>query len=249
MGIFDFFARKASSHNNSRNDATKRRNTAKSDSGVRIQFCHEGENRNVYVVGADTIPDDEKQYYRPDEYYKNYAYNGLVGEEITPFESRKKYLPKSKNGLYPAEILLLHYCTYSQYPFPRNGFPGFWWYQYGIRDVIGCLGSLEARGFLQRSDVYQSLRKYLNAELQEILSEHGLNTKGKKAVLIQRIIDNINADDLAERVTRFYYSPTELGLDELRQNRAIIEQAGVYLPADDNRPGQDKQKSQKTLHS
>lgn len=52
----------------------------------------------------------------------------------------------SKNGLYVPEILLLHFC--SKYPNPKNGYPGYWWYKYGIRNVGKVLESLRQRGFI-----------------------------------------------------------------------------------------------------
>lgn len=47
------------------------------------------------------------------------------------------------------EILLLDYCNKSRYPpTVKSGYPGFWWFQYGIRDVGGALRSLLERGFI-----------------------------------------------------------------------------------------------------
>lgn len=162
MSVLDIFKKKKNQEVNptednattadAKEDST-RQETPKPEITIKMQFGHEGEGRNVYVVGAGTIPEDERKYYNPDEYYQNYAYNGLVGDEILPFEQRKKTQKPSARGLYPAEIMLLQYCTFGSYPFPRNGYPGLWWYKYGIRDVISYLGSLEARGFLRRSTI------------------------------------------------------------------------------------------------
>lgn len=96
---------------------------------------------------ADSIPNSEKKYYKPDEYYQIKSYGNTMFEEcVIPFEERKKMSVPSKNGLYVPEILLLHFC--SKYPNPKNGYPGYWWYKYGIRNVGKVLESLKQRGFI-----------------------------------------------------------------------------------------------------
>lgn len=57
---------------------------------------------------ADSIPNSEKKYYKPDEYYQIKSYGNTMLEEcVIPFEERKKMSVPSKNGLYVPEILLL----------------------------------------------------------------------------------------------------------------------------------------------
>lgn len=84
-----------------------------------------------------SIPESEKKYYQDDSYYSEKAFVG------TPFEERKKTAIPSSRGLYPAQILLLSYCEKGTYPGPKNGYPGFWWFEYGIRDVGQMLKQLE----------------------------------------------------------------------------------------------------------
>lgn len=96
---------------------------------------------------TDSIPNSEKKYYKPDEYYQIKSYGNTMLEEcVVPFEERKKTSIPSKNGLYVPEILLLHFC--SKYPNPKSGYPGYWWYKYGIRNVGKVLESLKQRGFI-----------------------------------------------------------------------------------------------------
>ena len=90
------------------------------------------------------VPDEEKKYYQPDSYYTEYSHKGTQFEKrVIPFDERKKISYPSRNGLYVAEILLLEYCSYGTYPQPKNGYPGFWWFAYGIRNVGFRLKSLE----------------------------------------------------------------------------------------------------------
>lgn len=100
------------------------------------------------------VPDAEKKYYQPDSYYTIIAHPGTQFEhKVVTFEERKKKSYPSKNGLYVAEILLLEYCSYGTYPHPRNGYPGFWWFAYGIRNVGWHLERLAARGFIELNAV------------------------------------------------------------------------------------------------
>ena len=95
---------------------------------------------------SSSIPDNEKQYYREDEYY---ALENWNGNPVVTFDERKKTCIPSNGGLYVPEILLLDYCNKSKYPpTVKSGYPGFWWFQYGIRDVGGALRSLQERGFI-----------------------------------------------------------------------------------------------------
>ena len=83
---------------------------------------------NAYV-NASSIDDDEKQYYQEDEYYTYYsAPETIMATRVVPFEERKKTSFPTQNGLYVAEVLLLEYCSYGDYPKPKNGYPAFWWF-------------------------------------------------------------------------------------------------------------------------
>lgn len=122
------------------------------------------------------IRESEKPFYQPDSYYKDASYKGTEFEKkVIPFDERKKISYPSKRGLYVAEILLLKYCSYGTYPKPKTGYPGFWWYEYGIRNVSAKLESLEQRGFIkmnQASNKYE-LTDLGSAELFEDTGDIG----------------------------------------------------------------------------
>lgn len=97
------------------------------------------------------IPESEKKYYQPDSYYTAKSHEGTPFEnEVISFEHRKKTSIQSNNGLYIPEILMLHFCK--KYPNPKSGYPGYWWYKYGIRDVGSIYESLVDRGFIIIND-------------------------------------------------------------------------------------------------
>lgn len=95
------------------------------------------------------VSKSDGKYYQQDSYYTKKAFNGTQFEkDVITFQERKKTCIPTKRGLYVAEILLLEYCTYGKYPNPKNGYPGFWWFEYGMRNIGSYLQSLEKRGFI-----------------------------------------------------------------------------------------------------
>ena len=123
MGLFDFLKAKTS-----QNAEEKNAITINTGFGRQISKAEYADSRS--------IADDEKPYYRSDEYYTTYSYPGTeMARKVITFEERKSTSYPSKRGLYVAEILLLEYCSYGEYPKPSGGYPGLWWFEYGIRDV------------------------------------------------------------------------------------------------------------------
>lgn len=108
---------------------------------------------NKRYADSSSIPQEERQYYQPDDYYTLVAHpNTPFEKRVISFEERKRISYPSKTGLYVAEILLLYYCDQNKYPDPKNGYPSFWWFEFGIRDVGGKLRDLERRGYLVKND-------------------------------------------------------------------------------------------------
>ena len=102
---------------------------------------------------SSSIDKDERPYYHEDSYYTFYSYPSTdMATKVITFDERKKTSFPSPNGLYVAEILLLEYCSKGKYPKPKGGYPGLWWFQYGIRDVGHALISLADRGFIILDD-------------------------------------------------------------------------------------------------
>lgn len=93
---------------------------------------------------ADTISKDEKKYYQPDSYY-THQFGQPV--KVPTFEERIKNTNPSSTGLYVPEILMLHFCK--NFPNPKNGYPAYWWFNYGVRNVGAMLHSLEERGYIE----------------------------------------------------------------------------------------------------
>lgn len=172
---------------------------------------------------ASSIDSSEKQYYQPDEYYTLESYPGTpMAQKVVTFDERKKTSFPSNNGLYVAEILLLEYCREGNYPKPSSGYPGFWWFAYGIRDVGHTLKILEQKGFLKWGTKKELLKSLKVNELKEIASLYNIKSTKNKQNLITDIENDIKEEDLPDRFFLNKYVLTELGEKELKENEYVV---------------------------
>lgn len=164
----------------------------------------------------------QRKGYQPEKYYTEKVFEGTQFEkQVITFEERKKISFPSSRGLYVAEILLLEYCSYGTYPQPKNGYPGFWWFEYGVKDVEAVLKSLEKRGFIRYASAKERLPSLTVAELKKILESFSLPVNGKKADLIARAQSGISEEDLSGFIPEPKYTLTDLGRQELDENAYV----------------------------
>lgn len=143
------------------------------------------------------------------------------GRDVIPVEKRiMTAYPSKGGGLFPHEILVLAYANsfYTQ----DNRYQGFWWYRYGISDVDGILKKLFREGFIDVAPVIETLRKKTIPDLKNILELNGVNSKGKKEILIQRAIEEIPAEKLKKVLLKQLYRRTEKGEAELKNEEYVI---------------------------
>ena len=119
-------------------------------------------------IEVSSIKPEEKKSYQPDSYFTEKAHENTPFERsVITFEERKKTCIPSARGLYVAEILLLEYVSYGNYPNPSSRYPGLWWFEYGISDVNAALSSLAQRGFISMGTASQALSKLTIPQLKE----------------------------------------------------------------------------------
>lgn len=209
MGLFDFLKKRTPS------DSVKQPETRPADS-KKVKTPEAGQKI------APSVSEEEKKYYLPDDYYTYIIHEGTAFERrVVTFEERKKTCIPSERGLYVAEILLLFYCSKGKYPHPKDGYPGFWWFKYGIRDVGKVLKSLEDRGFIKLGTAADAAASLKVAELKELLSAEGLPKTGKKADLVRRVAENIPGDKILAAGAELKYHLTKLGEEELEDNAYV----------------------------
>lgn len=173
-------------------------------------------------IVTSTVAENEKKYYQDDSYYTNKVYEGTAFEKtVITFDERKKTAVPSRRGLYPAQILLLEYCSYGKYPEPKNGYPGFWWFEYGIRDVGAALKDLEISGFIELGSLSDSVGSLRVQELKDILSSHGERITGKKDVLVERAQKVATNEELSSAGVVAKYRLTDIGKMELEENAYV----------------------------
>lgn len=176
--------------------------------------------KHEYV--KSTVPEEERKYYQPDSYYTLLIAEGTdLERRVIPFDERKTTAIPTASGLYPAEILLLEYCSKGLYPNPKSGYPGFWWFEYGIRDVGAALRSLEARGYIAYTSIKNSINEFTITQLKQLLSAQGQPISGKKQELIERAAQTVPEFIFLSAGVQRKYTLTKLGQQELRENAYV----------------------------
>jgi len=130
-------------------------------------------------------------------------------DDIIPIENRIQGKAPSCDGLYPHEILVLSYAK--KFCTEGNKFQGFWWYQYGLRDVQEVLDSLFERGYIQLGTLADAINLEKVPAIKEVLKQHNLKVTGRKADLINRLLENVDNDELKARFTKTPYALTDAG--------------------------------------
>lgn len=174
---------------------------------------------------SSSISDDEKEYYRSDDYYV-YEIPDVLSYpvRVIEFEERKKSAYPSRNGLYPAEIVLLYYCSLAKLPKPITGYQGFWWFEYGIRDVGHALESLEKRNFIKFADYISTLKKLSPKEINIIIEKLNIPSSKNNKKNVENILEyfsnskNVDVDKIVPKK----YELTELGCKEIEENEYIV---------------------------
>lgn len=180
-------------------------------------------------IEKDEHPKLDKKAYQSDDNYANVIHEGTAFEHrVVTFEERKKTAIPSQRGLYPAEILLLEYCSKGTYPDPKNGYPSFWWFSYGISDVGAALKNLEERGYIELGSIYDSIGSLTVTQLKELLIAHNQTTTGKKAELVERVSATVPKISLINAGVQAKYKLTQIGRMELTENAYVPYMHSVH---------------------
>ena len=143
-----------------------------------------------------------------------------VEYRIPTLEERLKTANPSKQGLYPHEILMLNYAH--TYKVSKNEFQGFWYYDYSVTDPQSILASLCERGFLVIGSLKATIERLKVVELKEELQAVNAKTSGKKAELIERLMEVGDVRILEQKYTDRHYALTEKGKKELDENEYVV---------------------------
>lgn len=136
-----------------------------------------------------------------------------------PLEELLKTAVASKQGLYPHEIIMLEYAP--SYKTANNSFQQFWFYQYSVKEPQKILDSLFDRGFIKIGDLKSALEKLKIPEIKDELKAIEQKVTGKKAELIDRLLENADKEYLEKKYSERYFALTEKGESELKDNEYV----------------------------
>lgn len=136
-----------------------------------------------------------------------------------PLSALLKTATPSKQGLYPHEIMMLEYAPH--FKISNNTFQNFWYWQYSVTEPQAILDSLFERGFTEVGDLRSALEKLKLPEIKEELKLINQKVTGKKADLIDRLMEFGNLDDLDKKYSERYYALTPKGEQELKENQYV----------------------------
>ena len=136
-----------------------------------------------------------------------------------PLSALLKTATPSKQGLYPHEIMMLEYAPH--FKISNNTFQNVWYWQYSVTEPQAILDSLFERGFTEVGDLRSALEKLKLPEIKEELKLINQKVTGKKADLIDRLMEFGNLDDLDKKYSERYYALTPKGEQELKENQYV----------------------------
>ncbi|MBR3568181.1 MAG: SAP domain-containing protein [Salinivirgaceae bacterium] len=146
----------------------------------------------------------------------------LSHSEPISCEERIKSAFPDKNGLYPHEILMLHYAS-DYRPDEKNRYQEFWLSRYGVKDCDSLLNSLVKKGALKNEvNILLNLQVSTIPTLKEVLKNNGLPMTGKKADLVNRILENVEEDKLPTSLKIKRYVISEMGKNSLEESEYVL---------------------------
>ena len=126
-----------------------------------------------------------------------------------PLSTLLKTATPSKQGLYPHEIMMLEYAPH--FRTTHNNFQNFWYWQYSVTEPQAILDSLFERGFTEVGDLRSALEKLKLPEIKEELKLINQKVTGKKAELIDRLMEFGDLAALGKKYSERYYVLTPKG--------------------------------------
>lgn len=128
------------------------------------------------------------------------------------------YTKKLPNNLLPGEIILLYVATNR---IIDSNYPSYFKYEYGI-DYSISLNTLLADKYIRNSSNSEKIHLLKNAQLKEILRSKNLKVSGNKNELIERIVSNLDINNINDLNNIISFSPTEKGKATLQEYEYII---------------------------
>ena len=122
----------------------------------------------------------------------------------------------SSSGLYPSEAMMLFFAP--KFKTTEGRYPDFFRTDFGVGFPKELFEKLNQTGYIRPSLSNECLDKLKLADLRVIAADHGIKVGGKKAELIERIIQAVSIADLDQYHVDRYWVLTEKGQQEKEEN-------------------------------
>lgn len=139
--------------------------------------------------------------------------NVNANAEIEPI-----YKKKLNKSYFPGEIILLWWVNGKKTDYT---IPGYFEYRYGI-DASKSIHTFLKKGLIRYSSPFESLQSMKVDQLKEILKFSGLEIKGKKSNLIERITEHLNEQELSKFIKFKTYSLSQEGQSLTKEYDYVI---------------------------
>lgn len=181
----------------------------------------------IYEISKEKIKNEYYYYMDGQEEMIEQIKEGIVYRDSgiidasPPLNLLLKSATPSRQGLYPHEILMLKYAP--KFKTSDNTFQAFWYWDYSVTNPQLILDSLCDRGFIKGGGLRSSLEKLKVAEIKEELKQINQKVSGKKAELIDRLLEFGDLTALSQKYLEkhCYYSLTPKGKQELNENQYV----------------------------
>ncbi len=135
-----------------------------------------------------------------------------------------KQMKRLEEDLLPGDIIMLWRIGFDNFT-NESVIPAYFEYRYGINH-LESQQRLKDLGYMYEGSVLQTLPLISTPVLKRLLKENGLSQAGKKAEILQRVIDNIELKQLEAAISLRRFVITESGRALLEKYHDIIKRHG-----------------------
>lgn len=148
--------------------------------------------------------------------------------EVFPYSRvEKRQMERLPEGVLPGDIVMLWRINFDNFT-STTVIPQYFEYRYGI-DSDESIKILIQLGYIEVGSAKDSLDVLNMVALKKILVENELDTKGKKAIVFNRIMDSVTEEKLAKQFSLRKYKSTPSGKELLEKYDAIIQKHGPKM--------------------
>ncbi len=136
----------------------------------------------------------------------------------------RKQMIRTEEGLLPGDIVMLWRIHFGNFT-TKTWIPEYFEYRYGV-DSGASIEFLHSLGYIRKCSAKESLSELNMNQLKALLKEKNLPVGGKRAEVLERVMEEISEKDLEEAVKLRKWSVTPEGSEVLKRHGEIIRKHG-----------------------